>query len=606
MLIRKITVAIIIILLMATIGIVASYYGSGYLLNFLSINDIKPSFNTAYILYEHGNKQTKFAASIFLLLSNGLPILLTLIFMYVIFAPDKRGLYGDAKLANKSDLVKAGLLPKGNKKIDEKYPSIIVGKLNKSFLLFSSMQSVYLAAPTRSGKGVGVVIPNSLHYRDSMVILDIKSEIFTVSAGFRKKCGQEIHRFSPDDEDFNTSHWNPLDYVRPDKRFLISDLMSITKILYPSTDEVWNATAESLFLGIALYICETKKEAGNLNIKKINQYATLLDFLASAEKFSAYIKSRKDTEPLSDECISYLKKYTDGGDKTKNSILITFNKPIQVFTEPVTANATKKSTFDLTDIRKKRMTIYICISPKNIGKFDSLLNLFFSQALSLNMDELPEHNKALKYQCLFLMDEFPIMGGINIIKDAAAFMAGYNLRLLLVFQSKSQLKQDSLYGIYGTNTLLTNMALQIIFAPREQDDAKEYAELLGTFTAPSKSTSRKANWGGSDKSITSGEASRALFLPQEIKEIGEDKAFVSLENMKPALIDKVYWYKEGIFKSRANLPVPSFINNYLEELVVENSIEQIQNNDTQASVDITKFSQGEAAMLNFVNAKIGA
>jgi type IV secretion system protein VirD4 len=53
---------------------------------------------------------------------------------------------------------------------------VLVGKFKDKFLEFFGNEFVFVAAPTRSGKGVGIVIPNLLHYRDSCVVLDVKNE----------------------------------------------------------------------------------------------------------------------------------------------------------------------------------------------------------------------------------------------------------------------------------------------------------------------------------------------------------------------------------------------------------------------------------------------
>ena len=414
---------------------------------------------------------------------------------------------------------------------------------------------MFLAAPTRSGKGVGIVIPNCLHYRDSMVILDIKGENFEITAGFRAKCGQEVYKFAPDDEDFKTDCWNPLAYVRDDPRFRVSDLMSITNILYPPSDDVWSSTAESLFLGLALYIMDTAKEHDNFNIATIKRYAVVLDFLKDEETFLEYVNNRKPYEPLSEDCITHLRSYAQTSEKLRNSILISFNQPLAIFSDPITGKATAKNTFDFRDVRKKRMSIYVVIKPSNIDKFGKLLNLFFQQLLVLNMDKLPQDDPSLKYQCLLLLDEFPAMGRVAIIEKASAYMAGYNMRLLLIFQSKSQVKDRKLYDETGAQTMLTNMALQVVFAPRDDNDAKDYSEMIGYMTEKGLSKSRQLS-GKSGRSESESDQRRAVLLPQEVKAIGTDKEIISMENMPPALVSKIFWYQEPAFQARANLALP--------------------------------------------------
>jgi type IV secretion system protein VirD4 len=182
---------------------------------------------------------------------------------------------------------------------------------------------------------------------------------------------------------------------------------------------------------------------------------------------------------LSEDCVTHLRSYSQTSDKLRNSIGISFDQPLAIFADPITAKATSKNTFDMRDVRKKRMSIYVVITPRSIDKFGKFLNLFFQQLLVLNMDKLPSEDASLKYQCLMLLDEFPAMGRVAMIEKACAYMAGYNMRLMLVFQSKSQLKDRKLYDETGAQTLLTNMALQVIYAPRDDDDAKDYSEMVG-------------------------------------------------------------------------------------------------------------------------------
>ena len=550
----KIVIAVAVLLILCIVSILGLLYVSSNVLADRLALDVEPSLSLGYELTQGQDKKAKIFGLLSLAASVLLPILVFGMVGFAALMPKKRELHGSARFATRLELQKAGLLTPDVP--GDKFPSIVVGKEKSDFLLFRGQQFMFLAAPTRSGKGVGIVIPNLLHYRDSVVVLDIKGENFEITAGFRAQCGQEVHKFAPDDEDFRTACWNPLAYVRDDSRFRVSDLMSITNILYPPSDDVWSSTAESLFLGLALYVMDTTKEHENFNIASIKKMAVSLPFLADEEAFISYVKERAPFEPLSDECIFHLRSYAQTSDKVRNSIAISFNQPLAIYSDPITARATSKNTFDLRDVRKKRMSIYVVVKPSNIDKFGKLFNLFFQQLLNLNMDKLPQDDPSLKYQCLLLLDEFPAMGRVAIIEKASAYMAGYNMRLLLIFQSKSQVKDRKLYDVTGAQTMLTNMALQVCYAPRDEDDAKDYSQMIGDMTWKGISKSRQLS-GKSGRSESESDQRRAVMLPQEIKEIGMEREIISMENMKPALVSKIFWYKEETFLKRANLPLPS-------------------------------------------------
>jgi type IV secretion system protein VirD4 len=106
--------------------------------------------------------------------------------------------------------------------------------------------------------------------------------------------------------------------------------------------------------------------------------------------------------------------------------------------------ATSRNDFDLRDLRKRRMSIYVGINPGDLSLLQPLLNLFIEQALNLQTKELPEHNPALKFQVAFFLDELAAAGRIPILAKGVAYVSGYNVRLFLVVQAFSQLRE-----IYG-------------------------------------------------------------------------------------------------------------------------------------------------------------
>lgn len=196
------------------------------------------------------------------------------------------------------------------------------------------------------------------------------------------------------------------------------------------------------------------------------------------------------------------------------------------------------------------MTVYLGVTPDHLDDAKVLLNLMFSQLVNLNTKALPQDNPELKYQCLLLMDEFTAIGKVGIIAKAISYMAGYNMRLLAIIQSMSQL--ESTYGREDARTFATNCAMQILYPPREQKDANEYSEMLGYLTEKSASVSRPRGWssrgGGPSESVS--DQRRALMLPQELKELGQEKEIIMLENTKPILADKIVYYKDPVFTSR--------------------------------------------------------
>jgi type IV secretion system protein VirD4 len=544
---------------------------------------------------------------------------------------DFRSQHGDARFANEREVAKAGLF--GN-------TGIILGKWGKKFLMFGGMQFVLLMAPTRSKKGVGIVIPNLLNWSDSVTVLDVKLENFLITSKFRAKHGQEVYLFNPfcitEDAAGNplygkTHRYNPLGYISDDPRLRITDILAIGYSLYPGEgrEAFFDDAARNLFLGLTLYICETpniprtmgellrqssgkgqpiktyiqkivnernfrefhtvtivevddnKKAVVQALLEKARDSASITEGEALKSLFKIRLpkvqaerllekltitgaKVTVETElvplskwdgigspPLSMECVDALNRFTSTSDNTLSSIVATFNVPLTIWASPIVDAATSANDFDLRDVRKKRMSIYLGIPANKLAESRLLLNLFYTQLVNLNTNQLLYSTPELKYFCLMLNDEFTAPGRIAIIDKANAYMAGYGLRMLTIAQSPGQIEAPAPkgYGREGARTLMTNHACQILYTPREQRDANEYSEALGYYGFKSKSVSRQfSNHVGHSESES--EQKRALMLPQELKEMSLDKEIISLENTKPIMADKISYYSDHIFINR--------------------------------------------------------
>ncbi|MDQ2736053.1 MAG: type IV secretory system conjugative DNA transfer family protein [Pseudomonadota bacterium] len=469
----------------------------------------------------------------------------------------RRPLHGDARFANQAEVMRAGLLAEGNR---SSRPAILIGRFRGRFLSLPGQLSVMLSAPTRSGKGVGVVIPNLLNWPDSVVVLDIKGENYDVTAGYRAECGQQVFAFSPFDENARSHRWNPLTAVRTSHLHRVGDLLAIGQVFFPndgsgtSSEGFFNDQARNLFLGIGLYLIETPdlpRTIGEMLRQSSGKGRPMKDH------FAAEIAQRKvSKQPFSDECIDALQRLLSTSDNTLTSIVATFNAPLTIFADAVVDAATSADDFRLEDVRRRRMSIYVRVPPNRLANARPLLNLFFSQLVSLNTLHLPEQDKTLGVQCLLIHDEFTSMGRVGVISSAAAFLAGYNLRLLTVVQAMSQL--DAVYGEKEARTFATNHGLQILFAPREQRDADEYSAMLGHLTERATSRGRSRSFGlHGHNSISSNQSDqrRALLLPQEFKEIGAERVVVIAEDCKPILGEKIRYHRDKAFRARLR-PAP--------------------------------------------------
>ncbi len=531
------------------IALAAAYLLSGYLtLRLLRLDTGLFSWDTYYrYVAALGQPQVApFVGKIKMAgyLGGGLVGLVYLLVLYLVFKPRKQALHGDARFANGGDLARNGLFkPSAN--------GIVVGKFNGKLVRLSGQQFVILAAPTRSGKGVGIVIPNLLEYQESVVVLDIKQENFDLTSGWRASQGQEVFLFNPFAEDRRTHRWNPLSYVSTDPAFRVSDLMSIAAMLYPdgSDDQkFWVSQARNAFMAFALYLFENWDDEQSLGFPGGAGAPTLggVYRLSSGDgsDLKKYLKSLSERKFLSGNARSAFANLLSQAEETFASIMGTLKEPLNAWINPVLDAATSGDDFLLTDLRRKKMTVYIGIQPNKLAESRLIINLLFSQIINLNTKELPKSNPDLKYQCLLLMDEFTSIGKVDIIASAVAYMAGYNIRLLPIIQSMAQL--DATYGRDVSRTIITNHALQILYAPREQQDANDYSEMLGYTTVRKQNVTR-----GREVTRSVTEERRALMLPQELKAMGPGKEVFLYEGIShPVKCEKIRYYEDRYFTTR--------------------------------------------------------
>ena len=610
---------------LAVIALVAftglfEYIGGKIIYAVYDINQ-EPHWNTAWhYLQRYGHSQNK-RLKLLVWFAALLPlIVLTAVGLLIALSQKQRALFGDARFATMAEVRQAGLLPDK----DHRNETILVGKFKGQYLRYGGYQFVMLAAPTRSGKGVGIVIPNCITYTGSLVVLDIKLENFDITAGYRQKAlGQEVYLFAPFDPNGRTHRWNPISYISDDPSNRMGDIDAIANALYNNPnakDPFWDNMAKDMFRACCLAVIETPENLKPHTLGQIIREASAgidnLKFLLDARMALVYedghIKRDKDGNAIeareagpqaapkegegqnilldsngkrvimqpekefagnqeteqekdlrkkdrdepphyyySDACRRAIKRMTDMPEQTFGSVKSSFQSPLLAFENPRVDAATSANDFDLRDVRRKKMTIYLGITPDKLAEAAVIVNLFFDQLLNQNTRTLPKQDKSLKYQCLMILDEFTAIGKVNMIAKSISYQAGYNMRVLTIIQNKSQL--EDVYGKSGAVTLMSNHALMIMYAPSPvvQSDAKEYSEMLGDTTVKSKSKSHSYSKQSSHSDSVS-DQKRALMLPQEIKEIGRWREIVSLENCKPIFCDKIKYFEDSDFTDKIN------------------------------------------------------
>lgn len=561
------------------------------------------------------------------ILFNGLAFLIP-------YLPKKQKLHGDAKFANSSDVAKMGLY--GNK-------GIIVGKYNNKLLRFGGSQFVSLGAPTRTGKGVGIVIPNLMDWQESCVVQDIKQECFNFASKYRRdKLNNEVYLFNPFDK--RTHRYNPLAYVDLNGSNGDAELTDLANIIYPLPNDengkFFALQAQNLFMGLC-YLCnDLLTTTTGLNflrtysLKCSFDLAGLLElsegFIFEYEHITFITNPNNKNKPIEkkekcevsnfDETWEFLKKldkqakdlnkiflsskamdrmnayYSITAENTRSSILGSFNAPLGMFRGDNMRLATNGNDFDFRDLRKKKMTIFIGITPDQLANAKQILNLFWQQLILVNTKELPQDNAELKHKVMLLMDEFTASGYLSTYLKGISFIAGYGLRSVMIYQSNSQLEtpEPNGYGRDGAKTLLTNHACQIFYTPREMEDAEKLSKILGNKTIKNRSRNLGKGGGGSES-----DTQRPLMLPQELLTLKAEKEILKIDNNKPIMANKAYYYNDPYFIDKFKEISPTFANICDKK---KNKLEQddweimLQSQETKIDIPIQSFEKFEVEL----------
>lgn len=417
----------------------------------------------------------------------------------------------------------------------------------RKFLTFGGSEHVIVEASTRSGKGVGIVIPNLLSWQDSVVVLDVKRENWDATAGFRQKHGQSVFLFNPTDPEGRTARYNPLAYIdRDDPDQVVIELQKIATMLFvpPERGEpFWTDSARTAFVGVGAYLAVADQP---FTIGSIYRLMTTGD---TRGFFRRVLDDR--SLKLSQGCRNALADFTSGADNTFAGIVQTVTSKLSLWLNPRVDAATEDSDFDLRALRTKPMSIYLGVSPDELDRVAPLYNLLFQQLIDLNVRALPD--ATTPHQVLVILDEFARIGRAQVIASAFSYVAGYGIRLLPVIQSRSQLR--AVYGEHVANEIVANCGVEVAFTPKELRVANELSERIGYVGQEAVTKSLTIHGILANRSKSMSDQRRALLLPQELMQFSQDELLLLRGGIPPIHGDKIRFYADALFRSRV-LPAP--------------------------------------------------
>jgi len=453
--------------------------------------------------------------------------------------------YGSARWAEAREVREAGLLD---------HDGVLLGRWRGDYLRHDGPEHVLCFAPTRSGKGVGLVVPTLLTWPGSAIVHDIKGENWSLTAGWRARFGRVL-LFDPTNA--QSAAYNPLLEVRRGE-WEVRDVQNIADVLVDPEGALerrnhWEKTSHSLLVGTILHVLYAEPD---------KTLAGVASFLSDPKRpIETTLRAMMTTPHLGERGVhpvvaSAARELLNKSENERSGVLSTAMSFLGLYRDPVVAAVTRQCDWRIRDLVEdaRPATLYLVVPPSDISRTKPLIRLILNQIGRRLTEEL--ESKRRRHRLLLMLDEFPALGRLDFFESALAFMAGYGLKSFLIAQSLNQIEKA--YG--QNNSILDNCHVRVSFASNDERTAKRVSDALGTATeirdAKNYAGHRLSPWLG-HLMVSRQETARPLLTPGEVMQLPHDDELVLVSGCHPIRAKKARYFEDPQLQSRI-LPPPKW------------------------------------------------
>lgn len=456
--------------------------------------------------------------------------------------------YGSARWASPREVRRAGLTG---------HRGVFLGALGGRYLRHDGPEHVMAFAPTRSGKGVGLVVPTLLSWTGSAVIHDIKGENWALTAGWRALFS---HCLLFDPTDARSARFNPLLEVRRGA-LEVRDVQNIADILVDPDGSLerrdhWQKTAHSLLVGAILHVLYAEADKTLARVAAVladpeRSFAATL--LAMLQANHCGTREAPKAHPV---VAAAARELLNKSDNERSGVLSTALSYLALYRDPTVAAVTATCDWRIADLLEgeRPVSLYLVVPPSDISRTKPLVRLVLNQ-IGRRLTERHPIERDGRRQLLLMLDEFPALGRLDFFETTLAFMAGYGVRAFLIAQSLNQIVKA--YG--ENNAILDNCHVRIAFASNDERTARRISDALGTATEQRAMRNyaghRLAPW-LAHVMVSRQETSRPLLTPGEVMQLDAREALVLVSGLAPIRAVKLRYFEDRNFASR-RLPPPT-------------------------------------------------
>ncbi|HQT81860.1 MAG: hypothetical protein B7Z60_01110 [Ferrovum sp. 37-45-19] len=459
--------------------------------------------------------------------------------------------HGSARWASTKQVIATGLMD--SKQKDGVYLGSYQDSTGRHYLRHQGDEHILVFAPTRSGKGIGIVIPTLLGWQSSALVHDIKGENFHHTSGYRQQVlKQRILKFEPTSHD---SHcFNPLNEIRLGSEFETRDVQNIaTMIVDPDgrgLNDHWAKTGFDLLVGVILHVLYAETD------KSLSRVQSLLS--TPGKSIEQVMREIQNTHHLGHSphplVMQSTQSFLNKAPNEASGVLSTALSFLSLYKDEVIAQHTRHSDFTLESLMQETTTLYLIVPPSDKDRLKPLIRLIINQVVrrlteKMYFDGTGQGKSQYHHRLLLLLDEFPSLGKLDIFQESLAFIAGYGLKALLIVQDISQL-----HTAYGREeSIISNCHIRVAYAPNKIETAELLSRMLGNTTLGQS----QQQYSGSRFAMMLNHTSqsihysgRPLLTADEAMRLSPEHALVMVTGHAPIFANKIRYFEEQLFYYR--------------------------------------------------------
>ncbi|MEZ5529733.1 MAG: type IV secretory system conjugative DNA transfer family protein [Porticoccaceae bacterium] len=451
---------------------------------------------------------------------------------------------------------------------------IFLGQLMGHLVGIKDDRHVVLCAGSRSGKGVSIIVPNLIEYQGSVLAIDPKAELASITARRRAEGLQQrvfvldpFGKADPSVSDYLAA-FNPLSMLYSGSPTIIEDagLIADALIVPSGGDTHWDDSARNFLEGVILHVATSQhyqdEERNLVTVRDLisGRYQQQrgkgsLDFLKNEFEDNAKHHEAIDSDLTAALEASAADFFDKPGDE-RGSVLSTLRRHTKFLDYKAMRKVLSGHKFDLSELKTAPhgMTIYLCLPAGRM----STCNRWFRLFVNLALEALEREAQKPEVPVLLCLDEFPVLGHMRQIEVAAGQIAGFGVKLMTVIQDISQLK-----AIYKERweTFMGNAGILIFFGNNDVTTLEFIQKRLGkTSLIVTRKSDVSVRESGHDRTglswslevhdlITGEEASR-FFARDGI----HDRQLVIEAGKAPLILERIEYYADSFFNGKYQEP----------------------------------------------------